>query len=294
MVFCSNTNVTFLSSLVQRKPKDWIPDSVWLNLVCIMDKIRACRSFVDSMVKREAAWKAWFEKEMPEIEPVPDHENVEPILKLLLIRAMREDRIIAAARDFFIQVLGESSSGQSPFDIHGVWKWSNSRRPIILLSASNADPSDAILSFARKKSVQCHFISMGEGMSMEEGSSTRQVVQNAIEMGSFVVLQNANLNSSEFVEKQLAAFDELVLQADKEKQPVTTARHAHHSQSKGANSFRIWITAQAWEHCPTTLILRSVCATYQLPVSVREVRLFDLKFPRCLDSRMCVRMQSDI
>ena len=108
---------------------------------------------------------------------------------------------------------------------------------------------------------------------MEEGSSTRNVVQSAIATGSWVVLQNANLNPAEIVEKQLAAFNDLVIQANQEKQPVTTGRHAHHNQSKNVDSFRIWITAQAWEDCPTTLILRSVCATYEPPVSVREVRL---------------------
>jgi hypothetical protein len=225
------------------------------------------------MVKREAAWKAWYEKEMPEIEPVPDHENLDPVLKLLLIRAMREDRLIAAARDFFMQVLGEGFSGQSPFDINSVWKWSTPVRPIILHTASNVDPSDAILAFARKKSVQCKFISIGEGTDLEENSSLQTVVQNAITMGSWVVLQNANLNSPTVVDKLLAAFSELVIEADRQKPAVTSNRWQN--QTKISDSFRIWITARAWGDCPTTLILRSVCAMYQPPISVREVRLSD-------------------
>ena len=100
---------------------------------------------------------------MPEIEPVPDHDGIEPIFKLLLIRAMREDRIVAASRDFFNSVLGEDFSGQRQFDIHELWKWSTPQRPIILLGVNNADPASVIVDFAGRKYVSCTLVSMGEG-----------------------------------------------------------------------------------------------------------------------------------
>lgn len=266
-------------SLVQRKPKDWIPDLAWLNLVFLVDKIPRCRSIVDSIVRKETAWKTWFEKDNPEMDVVPEHENLEPIHKLLLIRALREDRIIAASRDFFWVVLGEGLpedffSKQSRFDIETVWAWSTSNQPIILLSEKGIDPTAAILSFAKQRSAQCSVVSLGQG-TMGEGSSMHTAVCNAIKAGEWVVLQNAHLISATDLEKNLATLSEYIMPPPKpeDESKMKMKGSYQKTQKQPTFDFRIWITAQRWEECPSTLLLRSIRASYQAPNGVRDTLL---------------------
>ena len=255
-------------SLVQRKPKDWIPDAAWLNLVCLADRLPRCRSFLESMVRKENLWKTWFDAPVPEAEGVPEHEGIEPLYKLLLIRAVREDRILAAAREYFVSVLGEGMSGQSGFDIQGVWKLSAPARPIIIHSEVGVDPTSAILLFAKKRNTPCTFMSVCESSMAGDISPMRATMSSAYDMGSWVVLQNAHLASASDLERQLAFLRTLpVSPRAKPKRP------GMYSEQVNVNEFRLWITSQGWDHCPTTLILRSVRAPYAVPTGVRESML---------------------
>ncbi len=266
-------------SLVQRKPKDWIPDSAWLNLVFLVDKIPRCRSFLDSIVRKEMLWRLWFEKEMPEMEPVPEHDALEPVFKLLLIRALREDRIIAAAREFSVLMLGEVLpvdffGSQNQFDIHGIWTWSTPQRPIIILADKGTSPTTAVLSLAKVKNVPVGVVSMGEGTMLGDSSPLYSAMRNYNKVGGWLVLENAHLVPAIELEKNLALASEDDFHIERqefEKSPILSSYKK--SSATSANNYRMWITTQKWDSCPSTLILRSIRVTYQAPCGVRETML---------------------
>ena len=54
--------------------QDWIPDSAWLNVIAL-GSIDALRNISDSVVKDEAAWRAWYDQEAPERAPIPEYEG---------------------------------------------------------------------------------------------------------------------------------------------------------------------------------------------------------------------------
>lgn len=54
--------------------QEWIPDSAWLNIVAL-GSIDALRNITDSVVKGEAAWRAWYDQEAPEQAPMPEYET---------------------------------------------------------------------------------------------------------------------------------------------------------------------------------------------------------------------------
>lgn len=44
---------------VRRKPKDWLPDACWLNVVALSEGVDAFRDLPDSLARSDAAWRAW-------------------------------------------------------------------------------------------------------------------------------------------------------------------------------------------------------------------------------------------
>ena len=44
---------------VRRKPKEWLPDACWLNVVALSEGLDAFRDLPDSLARSDAAWRAW-------------------------------------------------------------------------------------------------------------------------------------------------------------------------------------------------------------------------------------------
>lgn len=43
---------------VRKKPKDWIPDGVWLNIVALSN-LEAFRDIPDSVFRNDGLWRQW-------------------------------------------------------------------------------------------------------------------------------------------------------------------------------------------------------------------------------------------
>lgn len=62
------------------------------------------RELPEVMVRNETAWKQWVDKNDPENQPIPDfydriqgEKEIGPLVKLCLIRSLREDRTLVGA-----------------------------------------------------------------------------------------------------------------------------------------------------------------------------------------------------
>jgi dynein heavy chain len=54
---------------VRKKPKDWIPDAVWLNIVALSN-MDAFRDIPDSVFRNDGLWRQWYDQEAPEMAKV--------------------------------------------------------------------------------------------------------------------------------------------------------------------------------------------------------------------------------
>lgn len=50
---------------VRKKPKDWIPDSVWLAVVAL-SSMDSFRDVADSVFRNDGLWRQWYDQEAPE------------------------------------------------------------------------------------------------------------------------------------------------------------------------------------------------------------------------------------
>lgn len=59
---------------VRKKPKEWVPNPVWLNAVAL-SALDAFKDLPDSVARSDAAWRAWYDHETPEAVAVPELEG---------------------------------------------------------------------------------------------------------------------------------------------------------------------------------------------------------------------------
>jgi len=71
------------------------------------------KGIVDCVSRSNPEWRAFYEADAPETDPVPDYEEkihadaMGPFLQMCLIRCLREDRTVVASNEFIKSVLGE-------------------------------------------------------------------------------------------------------------------------------------------------------------------------------------------
>lgn len=62
---------------VRKKPKEWIPDTVWLNVVAL-SAMDAFRDILDSVFRNDGLWRQWYDQEAPEMAKVRDSAGTLP------------------------------------------------------------------------------------------------------------------------------------------------------------------------------------------------------------------------
>jgi len=97
---------------VRKKPKEWIPDKCWLD-VNALQKTAAFSDILDSFDRNEPMWKKWYDLEAPEQVNVPDFEDrITKFEKMMIVKALREDRTQVAAQAYMATPSGSSLSSR--------------------------------------------------------------------------------------------------------------------------------------------------------------------------------------
>lgn len=211
-------------TIARTKSVSWLTDSAWLNIVRLSNENAVFRSLPDELSRDETDWKTWFSHNEPETQNIPgayetqlaaDAENGD-FCRLLLVRALREDRTILSVNEFIraidtieyqghkLPALGAKFVEPTADTIETIFTDTSPATPIVYLLSAGADPTDSIETFARKKKKIVTCVSMGEG---QEPVALTAIAQ-AASLGEWVLLQNCHLG--EFFETSSAVYAFLV------------------------------------------------------------------------------------
>ncbi|VDM11066.1 unnamed protein product [Wuchereria bancrofti] len=169
-----------------------------------------------------------------------------PFQKLLVIQAIRPERLYSAMISFVTNVLGIPSINPSPLDLKSIYKLeSNENEPIMILISPGADPSQELEELARKQisSAKFYQISMGQGQRQAALEAIRTCATN----GGWVCLKNLHLAIND-----LAAI---------EKEFLTSKRDPN---------FRLWLTSESNEHFSPQLLQTSLKIVYEAPPGIKN------------------------
>ncbi|XP_067093621.1 dynein axonemal heavy chain 5 [Osmerus mordax] len=226
------------------KPAKWILDMTWLNLV-ELSKLWQFSDILDQISRNEKQWKAWFDKEAPEEEVVPNSydQTLDCFRRLLLIRSWCPDRTIAQARKYIVDSMGERYAEGVILDLERTWEESDPRSPLVCFLSMGSDPTDSITALGKRLKMDTRYVSMGQGQEVH----ARKLLQQTMVNGGWALLQNCHLG--------LDFMDELM-------DTITETDSVH-------DSFRLWMTTEVHKHFPITLLQMSIKFTNEPPQGLK-------------------------
>ncbi|KAI3354986.1 hypothetical protein L3Q82_004777 [Scortum barcoo] len=231
---------------VESKPRRWILDQTWLNLVQL-SSLPPFTQILTQVSTNERAWRTWFDHPAPEEATLPDgyEEKLDTFRKLLLIRSWCPDRTTAQARHYISESLGQQYAEGLVLDLDAMLAESDSRTPMVCLLSMGSDPTENIERLAKNKGAPCRPISMGQGQEVH----ARRLLANSMTDGGWLLLQNCHLG--------LDFLDELL-------ETVTTA-----TPESVHKDFRVWLTTDVHPRFPITFLQSSIKFTNEPPLGMK-------------------------
>jgi len=228
---------------VDPKPKAWILDLTWLNIVQLSN-LPVFSELASQVTRNTNQWKAWFDEAEPEECSIPDgYDKITTFEKLLLIRAWCPDRITSQARKYIVESLGERYGESIITSLTEIYEGSSTSVPMICFLSLGSDPTQAIMDLAKEMKFDCRDISMGQGQEVH----ARKLVGSFQELGGWVLLQNCHLALDFMPELQAMVCDATKCHAD----------------------FRLWLTTEEHNHFPINLLQASLKFTNEPPQGVK-------------------------
>eukprot|EP00108_Taenia_solium_P009032 TsM_000496300 transcript=TsM_000496300 gene=TsM_000496300 len=232
---------------VEPKPRQWIQDMTWLNLV-ELSRLSTFANLLKDISRKEKSWKRWFDSDAPEDNALPaPYETAlegQTFQRLLLVRCWCLDRCLPMSRRFVKEMLGEAFVNPVMTDLETmVLQDSDPQKPLICFLSMGSDPTENIERLAKRRGLACGAVSMGQGQEVH----ARRLITGSMAEGKWVLLQNCHLG--------LNFMDELF-------DLVTTSQNVH-------ESFRCWITTEPHPKFPIALLQISTKFTFDPPMGVR-------------------------
>uniref|UniRef100_A0A8C1UX09 Dynein, axonemal, heavy chain 5 like n=1 Tax=Cyprinus carpio TaxID=7962 RepID=A0A8C1UX09_CYPCA len=221
---------------VEPKPRRWILDTTWLNLVQLSN-LPPFTALLTQVARNDRAWKSWFDEATPEETPLPDgYESLlDAFRKLLLIRSWCPDRTIAQARKYIAESMGLKYAEGVILDMDTMCSESDKRIPLVCFLSMGSDPTENI----ERLGVPCRPISMGQGQEVH----ARRLLAQSMSDGGWLLLQNCHLGL-EFLDEGL--------------ETVTTTESIH-------DNFRLWVTTEVHPKFPINFLQSSIKFTNEPP-----------------------------
>jgi dynein heavy chain len=229
---------------VEPKPKAWILDMTWLNLIQL-SSLPQFSELPNQVTRNAGGWKNWFDDAEPEEAPLPDgYDSVLDVFrKLLLVRSWCPDRTLAQANKYIAGSIGQRYAESVIISLQAVWEESDPQTPMICLLSPGSDPTEAIKQLGKANKHECRDISMGQGQEVH----ARKLVASFQEIGGWVLLQNCHLALDFLAELQASVQD------------CATAHE----------SFRLWITTEEHPQFPINMLQASIKFTNEPPQGLK-------------------------
>lgn len=115
-----------------------------------------------------------------------------PFQKILVVRALRPDKVTLAVQDFIIRKMTERFVKPPTFNLKECFEDSSYLTPLVFVLSAGADPMTNVIKFADDVNARVESISLGQG----QGPKAERLVEKA-QAGEnekiWVVLQNCHL-----------------------------------------------------------------------------------------------------
>ncbi|XP_072275197.1 dynein axonemal heavy chain 11-like [Pyxicephalus adspersus] len=191
---------------IYNSPLDFLSNSAWsaIKTMSFMDEFRGLDRDIEGSPKR---WKRVIESECPERERLPQEwKNKSSLQKMILMRALRPDRMTYAIRNFVEEKLGAKYVERRNTEFARSFQESGPATPIVFILSPGVDPLKDVETLGDRlgftiDSGKLHNISLGQGQEV----IAEIAMEKASKEGHWVILQNIHL-----VAKWLSVLEKLL------------------------------------------------------------------------------------
>ncbi|CAM9370487.1 unnamed protein product [Discosporangium mesarthrocarpum] len=257
---------------IENNPKppglEWLSVKAWEQVLAYEATLgKEFGGLADAMASAPGNWKArYHDSESPHLEDPPPGwaDGRSDFQKLLLIRALREEKTVFAMRVFVQQRLGSMFAESPPFDLEAAFADSTNSTPLIFILSAGADVNDYLIGLARQNGKTqtnsgLKIISLGQG----QGPIAERLMERGREVGDWVCLQNCHLAVS-----WLPKLEQILEKANASPDSPTHP------------DFRLWLTSSPSPRFPVPILQNGIKITNEPPKGLRAnlMRVFnDLK-----------------
>ncbi|KAH9577240.1 Dynein heavy chain [Trypanosoma melophagium] len=231
-----------------RVPTWVLPDS--------KDIFRSFAVLFDNLVKKmnlhEAdVWLQWMRATTPETMYPSFIEQLTHFQRLLITKILRGDRLIAAINRVACELL-EVKSWDDDNTLSSFIKHTEASTPVLLITTTGADPSQELQGIAYHKvgRERFHQLAMGGGQTEE----AIRLLRVSAEKGDWLFLKNLHL----------------VI-------PWVSELQKEFNMLKPDSNFRLFLTSEAHDEFPSTLLAQCLKITFEAPPGVKQNLLHTFK-----------------
>ncbi|XP_040902456.1 cytoplasmic dynein 2 heavy chain 1 [Toxotes jaculatrix] len=191
-------------------------------------------------------WLSFFQSSQCEQEiPSSVAKKITPFQQLLLVQAVRPDRLQSAMAAFASQALGMKELSPPPLNLRRLYTETLEWEPVLIIISPGADPSQELAELAAETigKENYHEISMGQGQADVALATLRECSRN----GDWLCLKNLHLVTAwlPLLEKELNVL-------------------------RPKAGFRLWLTAEVHPRFPSILLQSSLKITYEAPPGLKK------------------------
>lgn len=152
-------------------------------------------NLLSQMESEAIQWRKWYGEEKAETADLPRSvKDIGLFHRMLLLRAMRPDRLSGALTVFVSENMGERFVEQEPFDIFECYKEIQPGVPVFFVLFPGVDPTPEVEKIGLTKGVSIQdgtFINISMGQGQEE--IALKVLSEASKNGNWAMFQNVHL-----------------------------------------------------------------------------------------------------
>lgn len=178
----------------QAESLKFIPETAWAA-VKGLENIKIFEHLINQMESEPHLWRKWYVDERPESVELPKSvKDISLFHRILLLRAMRPDRLTNALVDWVTQNMGIEYVEAPPFDIKETYQEMNAITPTFFVLFPGVDPTPEVEMIGQ---LNGKLISDGTFINISMGQGQEIIADNALKEagknGNWVMFQNVHL-----------------------------------------------------------------------------------------------------